>query len=45
MTDKTDTKKQAVGAKPPAPLKRRGNLVYAVNPFMEGSNAQTSSPS
>ena len=44
MTDKTDTKKQAAGAKPPAPLKRRGNLVYAVNPFMEGEQRPNIKP-
>ena len=44
MTDKADIKKQPAGAKPPAPLKRRGNLVYAVNPFMEGDQRPNIKP-
>lgn len=44
MTDKTDTKKQIAAAKPAPPLKRRGNLVYAANPFMEGEQRPNIKP-
>lgn len=44
MTDKTDTKKKIAVAKPTAPLKRRGNLVYAANPFMEGEQRPSIKP-
>ncbi len=44
MTDKTDTKKQIAAAKPAPPLKRRGNVVYAANPFMEGEQRPNIKP-
>ena len=44
MTAKTDTKKKIDEAKAPAPLKRRGNVVYAVNPFMEGEQRPSIKP-